>query len=144
MLYNRPVLTFYATVLHCYNIILWHMPHGITLIIAPKNSKSYHLLWNCSTKLPESTTAGLGRKHWSLQLHHIPSVGPLSRNFLHCPEPLLTTSISLPRHFSTSLLKPRGLNFFLHEDCPENLTQDFYCRNKLLGSNSTSKAQRTS
>ena len=57
--------------------------------------------------------------------------------------PLLTTYISLPSHIS-KFPQTKSLNFFLHEDCPENLTRDFYFRNKLLGSNSTSKAQRTS
>ena len=39
---------------------------------------------------------------------------------------LLTTSVSLPNHFSTKLLQTSRPRFFLHEDYPENLTQGFF------------------
>ena len=55
---------------------LWHMPHGITHHIAPKDSNSYHLPWNHSTDLPASTSAGPSCKHCSSQHHHVPSNGP--------------------------------------------------------------------
>ena len=37
---------------------MWHMPHGISLRIAPKNSNSYCLFWGSSINLLASTTTG--------------------------------------------------------------------------------------
>ena len=101
------------------------------------------ILQTCQHQLPEALAASIAHRNTITSL----PMSPLSRNILRFSRqcgPLLTTSVSSPSHFSTSLLKPRGLNFFLHEDYPRNLTQGFYCRNKLLGNYSINKAQRTS
>ena len=91
------------------------------------------VLWACQHQLPQALAASTAHRNitTSIQMgpHATSCASPANAG------PLLTTSVSSPSHFSTSLLKPRGLNFFLHEDCPGNLTEDFYCRNKFLGSN---------
>ena len=100
------------------------------------------ILQTCQHQLPQALAALLiatSSRPFKWALFHVTSCASAAH-----ANPLLTTSISSPSYFSTSLPKPRGLDFSLHEDCPENLTIFFYCRNKLLGSNSTSKAQRTS
>ena len=86
-------------------MVLWHMPHGIILHLAPKNSNSYYLLWSCSTNLPASTTADSSCEYCPSQHHHIPSDWALFHT-TSCASPanagpLFTTSISLPSHFST-------------------------------------------
>ena len=62
--------------------VVWHMPHGITLHLALKNSNSYYLLWSCSTNLPASITARPNCNYCSSQHHHVPSSRPSFTQFL--------------------------------------------------------------
>ena len=112
---------------YMFSSTVWHMPHGITLHLTPKNSNSYHLLWNYSTNLPASTTTGLAA---STAHHNITSLrmGPLAHNFLRfscqcCP--LFTTSVSLPCPLSARLLHWRLQYFLLHIKPPWNFDDNF-------------------
>ena len=76
--------------------LMWHMPHGITLHLALKNSNCYYLHWSSSTNLQASTTAGPNCNYSSSEHHHIPSRRP---SFMQ-PLALLLPSLM---HFSQPL-----------------------------------------
>ena len=88
---NAPLPQLLKEKLHIYSlakmettssITVWHMPHGISLHIAPKNSNSYRLLWGSSINQPASTTTGPSCKPAQAHHHYAPPAGPLSRIFL--------------------------------------------------------------
>ena len=122
---------------------MWHMPNGITLHIAPKNSNSCYLLWNHSTDLPASTTTGPSYRHCSSQHHHVPSNGLSFMWFLALLLPILMFFSRPQSHYQATprqkSLQATALNFFLHEDYLKDLTQDFYSRNVHFGNNNLSK-----
>ena len=81
------------------------------------------ILQTCQHQLPQALASSTAHRNiTSLQM------GRLSRTSCATPayaEPLLTTSVSLTSHFSTSLPKPRGLNFF--QLLPEHFTSTREC-----------------
>ena len=83
------------------------MLHGMTLLIVPKNSNSYYLLWNYSTNLPVSTTAGPSHSTTHRNIITTLQMGPLSLNFLRFS--CLCWSSSHNLHLITKLLLNNSL-----------------------------------
>ena len=105
---------------------MWHMPHGISLHIALKNSNSYYLLWGSSINQPASATTGPSCKPAQAHHHHAPPASPLSCNFLRFSCHLWCTPQNIPAstqsiRCNSHLMKTRA--FLLLGKIPKILAQ---------------------
>ena len=141
------------------NIEVWHIPHGINIHYAPKNSYNYYMLYErlsparnslfhaASIFIAENDfQVGITQQllaHLTKGCQHLfkgaSSTALLQRNGLSPLLALLLTSI--PHALLTSHTLLPGP---LYENCHPETSEHFYCRNRLLGTITISSTQRTS